>query len=75
MEKKVIEQSTLTAMNNLSKTKVTKEIIDKIYVEAKKYNCNIFIPNDCSVSSEFKGSGKNNSSDSKKSNAKFPQKK
>tara|TARA_A100001015_G_scaffold225774_1_gene254923 strand:- start:234 stop:1424 length:1191 start_codon:yes stop_codon:yes gene_type:complete len=38
--------------------KNSKEIIDKIYVEAKKYNCNIFIPNDCSVSSEFKGSGK-----------------
>ena len=29
MKKKVIEQSTLTAMNNLSNTKVTKEIIDK----------------------------------------------
>ena len=38
--------------------KETKEIINKIYTEAKKYNCNIFIPEDCSVSTNFEGSGK-----------------
>ena len=32
MNKKVIEQSTLTASNNLSKTKITKEIIEKMVV-------------------------------------------
>ena len=26
--------------------------------EAKKYNCNIFIPEDCNVSTDFEGSGK-----------------
>jgi phosphoglycerate kinase len=38
--------------------KETKGIINKIYAEAKKYNCSIFIPEDCSVSTNFKGSGK-----------------
>ena len=38
--------------------KETKEIINKIYTEAKKYNCSIFIPEDCSVSTNFEGSGK-----------------
>jgi len=38
--------------------KDTKEIISSIYVEAEKYNCNIFIPEDCSVSTDFDGSGK-----------------
>ena len=33
MKKKVIEQSTLTAVNNLSNTKVTKKIIDKITIK------------------------------------------
>tara|TARA_A100001015_G_scaffold170239_1_gene189250 strand:+ start:440 stop:1630 length:1191 start_codon:yes stop_codon:yes gene_type:complete len=33
-------------------------VIKKIYAEAKKYNCNIFIPEDCCVSTDFKGSGK-----------------
>ncbi len=38
--------------------KNNKQIIDGIYAEAKKYNCNIFIPEDCNVSDNFKGSGK-----------------
>ena len=38
--------------------KNTKKIIDKIYTEAKKYRCNIFIPQDCNVSINFEGSGK-----------------
>ena len=38
--------------------KDTKEIISNIYAEAEKYNCNIFIPEDCSVSTDFEGSGK-----------------
>ena len=36
----------------------SKEIIDNIYAEAKKYNCNIFIPEDFNVSTNFEGSGK-----------------
>ncbi len=38
--------------------KETKETISKIYVEAKKYNCNILIPEDCRVSNDFKSTGK-----------------
>ncbi len=38
--------------------KKTEQIIDNIYIEAKKNNCNIFIPEDCNVSTDFKGSGK-----------------
>ena len=34
------------------------KIIDKIYSEAKKYNCKIIIPNDCRVSKDFEGNGK-----------------
>ena len=41
-----------------------KKIIDAIYVEAKKYNCNIFIPEDCNVSTNFEGSGKTKKQDS-----------
>ena len=36
----------------------TKEIIKEIYTEATRFNCNIFIPQDCSVSNDFKGTGK-----------------
>ena len=36
----------------------SSQIIDKIYSEAKKYNCNIIIPNDCRVSKDFEGAGK-----------------
>ena len=32
MEEKTIEQSTLTSSNDLSKTKITKEIIEKMVV-------------------------------------------
>ena len=33
------------------------KIINDIYAEAKKYNCNVFIPEDCNVSTDFEGSG------------------
>ncbi len=33
-------------------------IIENIYTEAKKNNCNIFIPEDCNVSTDFEGLGK-----------------
>ncbi len=38
--------------------KDSKKIIGNIYAEAKKYNCNIIIPEDCNVSTNFEGSGK-----------------
>ena len=38
--------------------KNTTAVIKKIYLEAKKHNCNIFTPEDCCVSTDFKGSGK-----------------
>ncbi len=38
--------------------KKSKEIIDDIYDKAKKYNCNIVIPEDGNVSTNFDGSGK-----------------
>ena len=44
--------------------KNTAEVIKKIYVEAKKYNCNIFTPEDCCVSTDLKGSGKTKELDS-----------
>ncbi len=37
----------------------TKEIIEKIYVKAKKNNCKIIIPEDCVVGTSFDGEGKN----------------
>ena len=37
----------------------TKEIIQKIYVEAHKENCKILIPMDCKVATNFKGNGIN----------------
>ena len=43
--------------------KDAKKIIDAIYIEAKKYNCNIFIPEDCNVSTDFEGSGKTKKQD------------
>ena len=45
---------------NVGKSLIEKnssEIIDKIYSEAKKYNCNVLIPEDCNVSTDFKGNG------------------
>ena len=44
--------------------KDSKKIIDNIYTEAKKYNCNIVIPEDCNVSTNFEGSGKTKKQDS-----------
>ena len=38
--------------------KDTEEVISNIYAEAEKHNCNILIPEDCSVSTDFEGSGK-----------------
>jgi len=44
--------------------KDSEKIINDIYTKAKKYNCNIFIPEDCNVSTDFKGSGKIKKQDS-----------
>jgi len=44
--------------------KNSEKIINNIYAEAKKYNCNIFIPEDCNVSTDFEGSGKTKKQDS-----------
>ena len=38
--------------------KNSRKIIDTIYTEAKKHNCNIVIPEDCNVSTNYEGSGK-----------------
>ncbi len=38
--------------------KDTENIINIIYSQAKKYNCNIIIPEDCNVSTNFDGIGK-----------------
>ena len=37
--------------------KDSKQIVEQIYSKAKKYNCNIFIPEDYLVSTDFGGSG------------------
>ena len=44
--------------------KNSEKIINDIYDEAKKYNCNIFIPEDYNVSTDFEGSGKIKEQDS-----------
>ncbi len=41
----------------------TKELIEKIYEEAKKNNCEITIPEDCVVSTTFEGEGKDKNLD------------
>ena len=38
--------------------KNSSNIVDDIYIKAKKYNCNIFIPEDFNVSTDFSGDGK-----------------
>ena len=38
--------------------KGTDKLINLVYIEAKKHNCNIFIPKDCNVSVNFESSGK-----------------
>ena len=35
--------------------KNSEKIVSTIYTDAKKYNCNIFIPEDCNVSTNFEG--------------------
>ncbi len=42
----------------------SKKIIEKIYTEARKYNCNIVIPEDCNVSTSFESLGKTKKQDS-----------
>ena len=37
--------------------KDSEKIIDSIYAEAKRNNCDIFVPEDCNVSTDFEGSG------------------
>ena len=44
--------------------KDSTKIIKKIYNEAEKFNCNIIIPEDCRVSTNFEGSGKTKKPDS-----------
>ncbi len=39
--------------------KDTKEIIEDIYKKAEEYNCEILIPEDCMVGTDFEGNGKN----------------
>ncbi len=41
--------------------KDSKSIIERIYDEAEKNNCNIFIPEDCNVSADFNGSAETKS--------------
>ena len=36
----------------------TNEIIKQIYDKAKKNNCNVIIPEDCVVGTNFEGKGK-----------------
>ena len=46
----------------------SRKIIENIYVEAKKYNCNIVIPEDSNVSTNFEGSGKTKKQDTVEEN-------
>jgi len=39
--------------------KNTKEIIEDIYKKAEEHNCEILIPQDCMVGTDFEGNGKN----------------
>lgn len=39
--------------------KNTKEIIEDIYKKAEEHNCEILIPEDCMVGTDFEGNGKN----------------
>ena len=43
--------------------KNTKEIIANIYKKAEEHNCNILIPEDCMVGTDFEGTGKNKNLD------------
>jgi phosphoglycerate kinase len=44
--------------------KNTRKIIDDIYANAINHNCNIYIPEDCNVSTNFEGSGRIKKQDS-----------
>ncbi len=46
----------------------TKEIIQKIYIDADKENCKILIPNDCKVATDFNKDGINKKLDDIKKN-------
>ena len=46
----------------------TKEVIKEIYEKAKKYKCEILIPEDCVVGTSFNGNGKNKDLNSIKNN-------
>ena len=48
--------------------KNTKEIIDNIYKKAELNNCEIIIPEDCMVGTDFDGKGKNKNLDEVKDN-------
>ena len=48
--------------------KNTKEIIEDIYKKAEEHNCEILIPEDCMVGTDFEGSGKNKNLDEIKDN-------
>jgi len=46
----------------------TQEIIEKIYKRAQENNCEIIIPEDCKVGTDFEGKGKNKNLDKIESN-------
>ena len=48
--------------------KNSRKIIDTIYTEAKKHNCNIVIPEDYNVSTNYEGSGKTKKHDTVEEN-------
>ena len=48
--------------------KNTKEIIENIYKKAEENNCEILIPEDCMVGTDFEGTGKNKNLDEIKEN-------
>ena len=48
--------------------KNTKEIIENIYKKAEEHNCEILIPEDCVVGTDFEGTGKNKNLDEIKNN-------
>ena len=43
----------------IKKTKDHKKIIENIYKKAEEHNCEILIPEDCMVGTDFEGNGKN----------------
>ena len=46
----------------------TQKIIQDIYKKAKEHNCEILIPEDCMVGTDFEGTGKNKNLDEIKEN-------